>query len=139
MPIQIKTILLRNGYNNLYVLADMEEADVEAIVKKEKMDVLGEIKTLKVLAKNLKDKGLKILLERFNQKQPLVLTSAGPSQPAVMTIIMPPPTDLLKKLLQEFLKKIKGKEAVSTAEIIVKHEAGTMNAIVVCCECQQSK
>jgi hypothetical protein len=52
---------------------------------------------------------------------------------------MPPPKDLPKKLRREFLNKFKGKEAVSTAEIMVKHEAGTFNAIVGCGECQQSK
>jgi hypothetical protein len=64
-----------------------------------------EIKTLKVLSKELKEKGLGILLERLRQKQPLVLTSAGPSQPPVTTIIML--TDLLNKLLREFLNKFK--------------------------------
>jgi hypothetical protein len=48
-------------------------------------------------------------------KKPLVLTSAGPSHPAIRTTIMPPPTDLLKKLLR-------GKKAVSTAEIMVNNE-----------------
>jgi hypothetical protein len=52
----------------------------------------------------------------------VVSTSAGPSQSAVTTTI---------KLLREFLNKFKGKEAVSIAEIMVKHEAVTMNAIVV--------
>jgi hypothetical protein len=42
---------------------------------------------------------------------------------------MPPPTDLLKKLLPEFLNKFKGKEAVSFAEIMVKQEARTMKML----------
>jgi hypothetical protein len=81
------------------VLVDIEEADVKAIVQKDKMDVLGEIKTLKFLSKKLKEKILSTLLERLRQKQPLVLTSAEPSQPAVTT--MHPPTDLLKRLNNE--------------------------------------
>jgi hypothetical protein len=80
--------------------------------------ILGDkIKTLKVLSKELKEKGLGILLERLRQKQPLVLTSAGLSQPPVTTIIMPLLTDLLNKLLREFLNKFKAK--VSTAEIML--------------------
>jgi hypothetical protein len=75
----------------------MEEEDVEAIVQKEKMDVLDEIKTIKVLAKRLREIGLDVILERSRQKQPLVST-AEPSQPAVTTTIMPAPTELLKKL-----------------------------------------
>jgi hypothetical protein len=63
---------------------DMKMADVEAIKQQEKLDVLGEIKTLKVLSKTLKEKGLDIVLERIR----LVLTSAAPYQPAVTTIIM---------------------------------------------------
>jgi hypothetical protein len=69
MPYQIKSILLRNGYFNLCVFVDMEEVDVRAIVQREKIDVLGEIKTLKVLSKTLKERGLDILLERLRQKQ----------------------------------------------------------------------
>jgi hypothetical protein len=43
---------------------------------------------------------------------------------------MPPPTNW-KKLLRGFLNKFKGKQAISTSEIMVKHEAGAMNVIVV--------
>jgi hypothetical protein len=53
-----------------------------------------------------------------------------------MTTIMPPPTNLLKKLLREFLNKIIVKTIwLFTAEIMVNNEAGAMNTIVVCGEC----
>jgi hypothetical protein len=61
----VLTLADLEGSLKLCVLVDKEEADVRAIVQKDKFCVLGEIKTIKVLSKTLKEKGLDIFLERL--------------------------------------------------------------------------